>query len=118
MLSAKVTPPLCAVQTLTTQFLRIKFLKKRAAASLVACGKLSVLTIWRSAREKPGLVSWALRVCSAEKMVSFGEDDIWVLYAVSAHLVCSAAGRDWPAVGLQLPGGRQPCLYGCERVER
>jgi hypothetical protein len=107
-----------AYQTLTTQFLRIKFLKKRAAASLVACGKLSVLTIWRRAREKPGLVSWALRVCSAEKMVSCDEDDIWVLYAVSAHLVCSAAGRDWPAVGLQLPGGRQPCLYGCERVER
>jgi len=48
-------------------------------------------------------------------MVRLDEDDVCVLYAVSSHLVCSAAGRDWPAVGLQLPGGRQPCLYGCER---
>ena len=62
------------------------------------------------------MVSWALSVCSAEKMVSTDGDGAWVLYAVSSHLVCSAAGRDWPAVGLQLPGGRQPYLYRCERV--
>ncbi len=55
----------------SVQLRRMKFLKKRAPASRVVWGRVSVATICSRAREKAGLTSSALSDCSA--VVRYGQ---------------------------------------------